>query len=324
MGDRPKTVSHIFSTNGEYRMNRTKTKIWIGDTPMIDDFKTVAGAFVQISGEDYYRISHYDHMPPFFMSLVSSADHWLFVSSTGGMTAGRVNADSALFPYETVDKITAHSERTGSKTILRVTRNGRTHLWEPFSERYAGVYRCERNLYKNVYGNKLIFEEVNHDLQLAFRTAWRTGDRFGFIRTCWLHNHGEEDCRVDLLDGLQNILPFGATSSLQNSFSNLLDGYKRNELDPESGLGIFALSATLTDRAEPSESLKATVVWQSGLDVARHLLSATQLDAFRRGQGVRTEQDVLGKAGAYFVNATIALPAKQELPLAHCRRCQPG
>ena len=65
-------------------------------------------------------------MPPFFMSLVSSADHWLFISSTGGLTAGRVNAESALFPYETEDKITAHSELTGSKTIFRVTRNGRT------------------------------------------------------------------------------------------------------------------------------------------------------------------------------------------------------
>jgi hypothetical protein len=38
--------------------------------------------------------------------------------------------------------------------------------------------------------------------------------------------------------------------------SNLLDAYKRGELDPATGLGIFALSATLTDRAEPSESLQ--------------------------------------------------------------------
>ena len=54
-------------------------------------------------------------------------------------------------------------------------------------------------------------------------------------------------------------------TSLQNTFSNLLNAYKRNELEPDTGLGIFALSATLTDRAEPSESLKATVVWQVGL-----------------------------------------------------------
>lgn len=29
-------------------------------------------------------------MPPFFVSVISSAGHWLFVSSSGGLTAGRV------------------------------------------------------------------------------------------------------------------------------------------------------------------------------------------------------------------------------------------
>ena len=114
------------------------------------------------------------------------------------------------FPYETEDKIAAHSEETGSKTIVRVRRNGRTHLWEPFSNRYAGIYRLEQHLYKNIPGNKLIFEEVNYDLGLTFRTAWRTGDRFGFIRSGWLHNHGDDTCQIELLDGLQNLLPYGA------------------------------------------------------------------------------------------------------------------
>ncbi len=60
------------------------------------------------------------------MSLVSSADHWLFISSSGGLSAGRIDADSALFPYETEDKITNHHELTGSKTIMRAQRNGRS------------------------------------------------------------------------------------------------------------------------------------------------------------------------------------------------------
>ena len=118
-------------------------KILIGQVPINEKTQSTTGGFVQLLGETYYRIAHYDQMPPFFMSLVSSADHWLFIASTGGLTAGRINAESALFPYETEDKITAHSELTGSKTILRVTRNGRTYLWEPFSNRYAGIYRCE-------------------------------------------------------------------------------------------------------------------------------------------------------------------------------------
>lgn len=288
-------------------MIKDKVDILIGETPLQRETESPAGNYVEFLGETFYRIAHYDRMPPFFMSVVSSGDHWLFISSTGGLTAGRKNADLALFPYETEDKIAAHAEQTGSKTVMRVTQDGRTYLWEPLSMRYAGVYRVERNLYKNVFGNKLVFEEINQDLGLTMRTGWTTGDRFGFIKSCWLENIGRHGSRVELLDGLQNLLPYGATTALQTSFSSLVDAYKRNELDPHSGLGIFALSATLTDRAEPSESLKATVAWQVGLDSTGHLLSVDQLHAFRMGHCIKPEQDVCGKAGAYLVNATLEL-----------------
>lgn len=292
-------------------MIKDKVDILIGGTPLHREAEHPAGKYVEFLGETFYRISHCDQMPPFFMSLVSSADHWLFISSTGGLTAGRKNSDLAVFPYETEDKITAHAEQTGSKTILRVTQDGRTYLWEPFSERYTGVYRRDRHLYKNVFGNKLVFEEVNHDLHLTMRTAWLTGDRFGFIRSCWLQNNGDQDCRIELLDGLQNLLPYGATATLQTSFSSLVNAYKRNELDPRTGLGIFSLSATLTDRAEPSESLKATVAWQVGLDSTAFLLSNNQLEAFRAGHYPNPEQDVRGKPGAYLVSAALELSPNQ-------------
>ncbi|MFN2104564.1 MAG: hypothetical protein ACK2UJ_06800, partial [Candidatus Promineifilaceae bacterium] len=274
----------------------------------------VEGAYVEMLGERYYRISHYDQMPSFFMNLVSSADHWLFIAASGGLTAGRSNPDSALFPYETEDKITAHSELAGGKALLRVTPDGRgeTFLWEPFSERCAGAYARERALYKNVYGNKLIFEEINHDLGLTLRVAWRTGDRFGFIRSCWLGNNGSRPCHIELLDGLQSLLPYGATEAMQSALSSLLDAYKRSELDPQTGLGIFSLSATLTDLAEPSESLQATAVWQAGLEAGVHLLSTGQLDAFRSGQSLHTEVDICGKPGAYFAASAFDLAPGQE------------
>jgi len=286
--------------------------IYLDQTPLWVNDSQPSGEFVQLLGETYYRIRHYDQMLPFFMSLVSGADHWLFIASTGGLTAGRINADSALFPYETEDKITAHSDTTGSKTIFRVVRHGAAHdgrclLWEPFSTHCAALYRCERHLYKNVPGSSLIFEEINHDLGLTFRCAWRTGDRFGFVRTCWLQNDGDDDCQIDLLDGLQNLLPYGATSAMQTTMSSLLHAYKRSELESETGLGLFALSATLTDRAEPSESLQATVVWQVGLDGLAYLLCAEQVDGFRHGRSLTTETDVCGKPGAYLVHAALTL-----------------
>ena len=72
-------------------------------------------------------------MRPFFMSIVSDSNHWMFISSTGSLSAGRKNSDSALFPYYTDDKITESEEVTGSKTFLLVSKSDKTFLWEPFS-----------------------------------------------------------------------------------------------------------------------------------------------------------------------------------------------
>jgi hypothetical protein len=98
--------------------------------------------------------------------------------------------------------------------------------------------------------------------------------------------------QVELVDGIQNLLPANITSLTQNTFSPLLDAYKRSEVDPETGLANFALNSTLTDLAEPSESLLATTVMQLGLDQVDYLLSSVQLDNFRAGLGVTMETEV--------------------------------
>jgi hypothetical protein len=292
-------------------MNQPARKILIGDTPQKLPSTTVEGSYVTLLGETFYQIRNYDALEPFFMSIVSSSDHWLFISSSGGLTAGRVNAERALFPYYTEDKLTENSENTGAKSIFLVTRRGQTWLWEPFSARQRGQYTTERNLYKNVPGTALVFEEINPDLGLTVRYAWRTSEQLGFVKTTWLVNDLDTACQVELLDGLQNLLPANVTSQTQNTFSCLLDGYKRSELDPKAGLGIFALNSTLTDLAEPSESLLATTVFQVGLDGDRYLLSSLQLDKFRSGWEIEPETEIRGRRGAYFVHADLGLAPRE-------------
>ena len=113
----------------------------------------VSGAFVNRAGERFYCIRNVDDMPPFFVSVISSYDHWLFASSTGGLTAGRVSPDTALFPYITVDRIHESLAHTGPRTIVRLHHADVEHFWEPFNTEHAGRYETERNLYKNVFGN---------------------------------------------------------------------------------------------------------------------------------------------------------------------------
>ncbi|MBN2201282.1 hypothetical protein JW777_04945, partial [bacterium] len=157
-----------------------------------------------------------------------------------------------------------------------------------------------RNLYKNATGNKLMFEEVNRDLGLVFRAAWMTGERFGFIRHSLLVNIGRREARVEILDGMQNLLPDGIQRRFQLEYSTLADGYKKNELLEDTGLGLFTLSSVPTDKAEPSEALRATAVWCAGLGRPKRLLSSLQIEAFRNGRPVRPEQDLRGVRGAYF------------------------
>jgi hypothetical protein len=281
-------------------------------TVSTDSSLKVALSRVKIEGEYFYQITNSDTLRPFFMSIVSDSNHWMFIASNGGLTAGRKNAEYALFPYYTEDKVTESFETTGSKTLFRVYKDDKVHVWEPFSIRSDGFYNTTRNVYKSVYGNRILFEEINHDLQLSFRYMWSTSNMFGFVRRSFLTNLSDDETKVSLIDGIQNVLPQGVGSDLQNSTSNLVDAYKRTELEPESGLGIFALSAIIVDKAEPSEALKANVAWSIGLEEPTYLLSTLQLKNFRKGLPLQQETDVKAEKGAYFVHKDVLLGSQEE------------
>jgi hypothetical protein len=285
----------------------TANQVFLGANKLSFEANEIKGQLVDFDNESYFKISNSDAMRPFFMSIVSDSNHWMFISSNGGLTAGRKDSESSLFPYYTDDKITESAEITGSKTILQIHADGKTHLWEPFSARYAGIYKTQRNLYKNTYGNKVVFEEINEDLGLTFRYQWSSSNEYGFVKKSTLINDTGNEKQVTILDGIQNIVPFGVSSDLQNRQSNLVDAYKKNELEAEVGIGIFALSAIIVDKAEPSEALKATIAWSTGIENAKYLVSSTQLDSFRRGKEIEQEVDIKAEKGAYFLCSEISL-----------------
>ena len=286
------------------------TNIFLGNGRLNFNHAEVEGQFVTIQGEEYYKISHYNNMDDFFMSIVSDSDHWLFISSNGALTAGRKNRDNALFPYYTDDKIQDYQGVTGSKTILLVTDENKRFLWEPFSKEFVDIYQVERNIYKSEFGDKIIFEETNYDLNLAFQYSWNTSDKFGFVKQARLINTGSLVRKISLLDGICNILPSGIEAAFQNEYSNLVDGYKKSELIKDSTLALFALSSLPVDKAEPSESLNVVSVWSDGLTEPGILLSTNQLNNFKRGHEVFTESDVKATRGAYLLHTELTLSSE--------------
>ncbi len=70
--------------------------IYFGDIKAHFEKPEIKGEPVRLQNENFYKISNSDVMRPFFMSIVSDSNHWMFISSNGGLTAGRKNSEVHL------------------------------------------------------------------------------------------------------------------------------------------------------------------------------------------------------------------------------------
>ncbi len=254
----------------------------------------------------WYSIDSFDEIEPFLMSIVSPDDLWMFISSTGGLTAGRKNADHALFPYYTSDKITENFPNTGSQTIIRIDES----TWQPFSLGYEKNSNIKRTLYKHETGNRIMFCEFNESYQLEFRYAWASSPRYGWVRSASLHNASGHARQIQLLDGVQNIVPANVSVKLQTNLSNLVDAYRLQELH-ENKVATFGLSSYISDKPLAHESLLVTSAWQTGLDDVEFLLSSEQIQSFYHTGTIKQEERKEGVRGAFFCKAEFTLESEE-------------
>ena len=230
---------------------------------------------------------------------MGAGDVWLFVGSNSPFTAGRVDPDHAMFPYQTADKMLRHADSAGTLSIFRVARAGsNAAVWEPWRGDTAGR-AVNRNLYKHVLGTDVVFEEINHDLGLRFTWSLSGSKRFGLVRHAVLENVGSAPAVVDYLDGYQMLLPSGVTAATFTRYSYLAAGYMRHESLPDVPLAIYTLNAAVEDKPAPYESLRATTAWSVGHRNPSVILSDRQVSAFRSGVTPEVRSEVRGEFGSY-------------------------
>ena len=265
---------------------------------------TRAEGLVTVDGQQYYLIPDVEMMAPFLMSVVSDGDRWMFISSEGALTAGRRDATQALFPYETDDRLHDASGISGSSTLIRTVDDGST--WHPFQPRVATP--VGRRVAKSVSGDAVIFEEDHPVLPLTVSYRWSSCEEFGFIRSTSLVNRGDTPIRLQVIDGVLNVNPYGVDLGLQQSMRNLSHAYKRSQvIDYENGFAVFSLEAQIADRPAPVEVMKATTIWHtggSGLDVT---LDRDAVMGLARGELCSPSTVVTGRPGAYLLQGDVVL-----------------
>jgi hypothetical protein len=254
-------------------------------------------------GRDYVVMEAMARREPFFLGLASASDHWFFCSSNGALSAGRRSPESALFPYETVDKIIGNWNTTGPWTAIKCG----AALWEPMLPSIILPPTVRRTLRKAVTGDEVVFEEVREDLGLKFSYRWQLSHRFGFVRRARLENLTRQPVRLRLVDGLDNILPSGVGRRMQAELSCLADAYKISELECGGRLLVHRLAAGIIDQPIPLESLRATSVWTHGLGDGPCYLTRADATAFLRGDVPASHDLVRGRRGAWFLARELTL-----------------
>ena len=265
------------------------------------------GGLVTEDGRECYRIDGLEDMAPFLATVVSDTDLWMFVASTGALTAGRVDADHALFPYETDDRLYRAAEITGPVTVVARTHDGDRELWRPFGREVTPG--CTRSISKGVLGDHLTFEERHAGWGMALRVTWAPADEHGWVRTVALLDVGGGGGTFEVLDGLLDVMPAGVDALTEQIRSNLVDAYKRSEVGPWGTLAVYSLEAQISDRAEPVEALTATTVWSAGFDEAAVDLDHRAVGDMLAGRDRSPSHLVTGRPGAYLLRGPVTVPA---------------
>lgn len=260
------------------------------------------GGFVEEDGQTWYRIEGHDQQDPFLMALAGDSDLWAFVSSAGSLAAGRRDEEGAFLPYETVDKVHQRWEHTGPRTWVRADFGAGPALWQPFAPHWGDGPAPQRSLWKTLSGTRIRFRETHPSGRLSFQYEWFTAASLGLVRSARLVAHDGAGVKVQVLDGVLNLLPPHVGTRLSATMSSLTDAYKWNEQAAGGRLGLYTLYSQVWDRPEPKESFQALVAWHAGLPAdTRTLLSARQVRDFCRTGQVQPEPLTRGRRGAFLV-----------------------
>jgi hypothetical protein len=265
------------------------------------------GLVTTADGTTWYRITGIERMDPFLLMVVSDDDLWMSVSSAGPLTAGRVDADHALLPYETDDRLHRAAGVTGPVSVVARTVDGHRELWRPFDRTCDPA--ATRSIARSVLGNAVMFDEYHAGWGLRLRATWAPSRAHGWVRTVELVDEAGAGASVEVLDGLLDVMPTGVEADLEQRRSNLVDAYKRSEVGPWGTLATFGLESRITDRAEPAEALAATVVWSSGLVGAQVLLDEHAVADMVAGRPSTPKRVLTGRRGAYLLRADVELAA---------------
>ncbi|MCU0564607.1 MAG: hypothetical protein MUE48_11810, partial [Desulfobacterales bacterium] len=204
------------------------------------------------AGADCFVVEQYNDRAPFASFLpgiagVAGRPAWVFYVNRGQAVAsfGVRNKDGAFLEFYPADKAYQLTASRGFRTFLKITGPSGAVTHEPF-RRGAGDDVRQR-LY--VRSHEVGVEEIHPRLGIGVRADLYTlpeAPLAGLVRRVRIENASSDAIRVDVVDGLPQVLPYGLNQWGVKFMSRTLEAYMRVE-GVEERLPFYRLKVWPTD-----------------------------------------------------------------------------
>ena len=259
-----------------------------------------------------YEIAGVDAMPPFLMTVASDSDHWMFVSSTGGLTAGRRIARPGAVPvhHRRSPARQRRAHRSADHPARRRRRRAGCSCGSRCRRAHAGLYRTSRAPGQEPARQPAALRR--DEPRSGARASPTSGSPATASGSCGRRpcaTRGGAPVAVDLLDGLLNLMPAGLGRRFQQEFSTLGDGYKDSEVDPAHRAGHLpaVLHPRRRGRAQRGPAGDHRLV-APACRTPRYLLSTRAAGPVSPlADRSRPSPACAGQRGAYLVSARLTL-----------------
>ena len=205
-----------------------------------------------LDGDNCFAIDQYNDLAPFASFLPGIAGTmgrpaWVFYVNRGQGIAsfGVRNKDGAFLEFFPADKAYQLTPSRGFRTFLKITDGDRILTHEPF-QRGAGP-KVKQRLY--VTPHEVGVEEINPQLGCSIRADMFTlpeAPVAGLVRRVEISNTSGQSKKIQIIDGLPQVLPFGMNQWILKFMSRTSEAFMRVE-GVEKNLPFYRLKVWPTD-----------------------------------------------------------------------------
>ena len=204
---------------------------------------------------DAFVIENYHASRPFAGFLPGIAGEygkpmWVFTTNRGqGISSfGIRNKNAAMLEFYPANKAYTMTPITGFRTFVRLQEGKKVSINEPFRPHALESVRQVMR----VRPHELEIEEVNHANRIEIRVVYFTAPNETLpllVRRVTVKNLASKTRRMDILDGLPQVVPFGLSEFLLKSMSRTMEAFSET-LHTDEHLPFFKMKVEPSDRPE--------------------------------------------------------------------------